>query len=430
MGREFTEVVAGARRIPLYLLQFDKRGACTSAETRAALLEGVKARDYTDVYVFAHGWNNGFEASLELFQNFFRRFAELRPADDTWRPVFIGLQWPSIVLVFPWERGPKLAADSQADPQRGAIDDIASALSEVEAIHFRELAHRGTLSEHERAELLRLTRRAIENRDTDEFGEDSPDETELLVAWRALQSSAEAQDTNDDFGFARDVTAPAQSAGLDALDPRNLIRVATVYTMKDRAGVIGSVSLRSLLEDLDSTHAPVRLIGHSFGARVVLAALATAQLSRKVRSALLLQPAVNQFCLAEAGQIPNSTRAGGFNAALSKLALPLYSSFSAKDFPLHETFHLSVRRTKDLGEAEIAAGAPPSIYCALGGYGPRGLNAAFLNVHEIQDTGSYSLSANVRVVALDGTRGRINGHGDVANRFTCWALVDQDQRNT
>ncbi|HKE96832.1 MAG TPA: hypothetical protein VKB34_21170, partial [Povalibacter sp.] len=188
------------------------------------------------------------------------------------------------------------------------------------------------------------------------------------------------------------------------------------------------IAVRPLLEELSTLGAQVRLIGHSFGARVVLAALSTASLPGKVRSALLLQPAVNQFCLADAGQVPQSTQPGGFHRALDQLQLPLYSTFSAKDFPLHETFHLSLRRSRDLGEAEIAAGAPPSIYCALGGYGPRGLANGELATVQIQDAGKYEFATTARVVALDGTAGRINGHGDVTNRYTCWSLAEQDQR--
>ena len=30
------------------------------------------------------------------------------------------------------------------------------------------------------------------------------------------------------------------------------------------------------------------------------------------------------------------------------------------------------------------------------------------------------MSGGNRIVALDGTQGRINGHGDATNRYTCW----------
>lgn len=428
MSLEYAQIASGERRVPLYLLQFDKKGASTSIATRAELIDAVKARTYTDVYVFAHGWNNDFDASLQLFRNFFQGFLDARPADAAWKPVFVGIQWPSIVIVFPWEKGPQLAgADPDSRFQQQAVAEIADELSPPQARRFTELAGKRELSESEQLEIAQLMRAAIRGDTVSELGDDAPSEAELLLSWRALQSS-DADDSHGDFGFAEESAAGPQAAGLGILDPRNLVRTGTVYMMKDRAGIIGSVAVRPLLEELTASGAQVRLIGHSYGARVVLAALATATLPQKVRSALLLQPAVNQFCLAEAGQIPKTTTPGGFRKALDQLRLPLYSTFSAKDFPLHDTFHLALRRKKDLGEAEIAAGAPPSIYCALGGYGPSGLtNGAAASV-QIQDAGRYEFAAASRVVALDGTQGRINGHGDVANRYTCWSLVEQDQR--
>jgi pimeloyl-ACP methyl ester carboxylesterase len=427
MATEFAEITDGTRRVPLYLLQFDKNGACTSPQTRAAFLDGIRNRDYTDVYVFAHGWNNGFDESLALFRNFFRGFLAARPTDPNWRPVFVGIQWPSSVIVFPWERGPQLAADRDTEFQSKAIADIGESMDATSQLRFSELAARESLSEDERDELLRLTALSLRDAGFSESGESAPDPDTLLGAWRSLQQRDRVEES-DEFGFAAEPTVTPHAAGLEVLDPRNLIRVATVYTMKDRAGVIGSQSLKPLIQELTALAAQVRLVGHSFGARVVLTALTTARPDLKVRSALLLQPAVNQFCLAQTGHVPDSTLPGGFHAALAKLQVPLYTTFSAKDFPLHDTFHLSLRRAKDLGEAAIA-GAPPSIYCALGGYGPKGLTRGLVT-REIQDSQPYEFLSGTTVLALDGTNNRINGHGDVTNRYTYWALVDQDlQKN-
>lgn len=429
MALEYIDIVSGPSQVPLYLLQFDKRGTPTSPATRAELIEAVRAGRYSDVYIFAHGWNNDFDASETLFKTFFQGFLGARPADPAWQPVFVGIQWPSIAIVFPWEKGPQLAGGTPDNEfQRRAAAQIAAELPPIQALRFTQLLGQPALSNSNQTELAALVCAAIRADGLSDAGETSPDEQELLSAWRSLQNSSAAEDNSGDFGFADEPGAAPRAAGLGFLDPRNLVRGATVYMMKDRAGVIGSVGVKPLIEALASTGAQIRLIGHSFGARVMLAALSTATLQHKVRSALLLQPAVNQFCLADAGQIPGSAQAGGFRKALDQLALPLYTTFSAKDFPLHDTFHLALRRAKDLGEAAIAAGAPPSIYCALGGYGPCGIANGAAASAQIQDSGSYELSAGSRVLALDGTAGRINGHGDVTNRYTWWALAEQDRR--
>jgi hypothetical protein len=105
---------------------------------------------------------------------------------------------------------------------------------------------------------------------------------------------------------------------------------------------------------------------------------------------------------------------------------PILSTFSKKDFPLHGTFHLSLRRDSDLGEAQIAAGGtsagdPPSRYAALGGYGPRGAGQSLID--PIPGTGeSYGDLGVAPIIGLDGSKGRITGHGDIAKPETAWAL--------
>lgn len=445
MAAPFDSVSAAGFAVPLYLLQSDKSGNLTSPEARDDLLARIADGSLRDVYLFAHGWNNDFGESLDLFKRFFSGFLERRPASATsdWKPVFVGLQWPSIVLVFPWEKGPKIAGANPAAVdqlfQQQAVSEIGSELGRADAERFAALAARAALDEAEQRELVRLARSAIAGGVPETANDVVPSEAELLASWRSLEHAGKpAAPLSGDFGFAAEPgeaapsAAPAggpQAAGLfSALDPRNLVRGATVYLMKDRAGTIGAKAVRPVVEALVAGGAEVRLIGHSYGCRVVLAALATGEFQSPVRSALLLQPAVNQYCFAEAGRIPGTAGAGGFRRALDQVRLPIYSTFSPHDFPLHDTFHLALRRAKDLGEAEIAAGAPPSIYCALGGYGPQGLADGSGAALTIADAGAFAYPPAARIVALDGAGERITSHGDVTNAFTCWALAEQDAR--
>ena len=431
MSEPFEFVEAGGWKVPLYLLQFDSDGEIESVEARKGVLEEVVNGRYRDVYVFAHGWNNDFNDSLELFRKFFQGFLTLQPNDRIWSPVFVGIQWPSVVLVFPWERGAKIAGnEAEADFQNRALSLIGeeSKRAGSDPDRVTTLAKKESLKEDEQRELATLLRVAIRGSSAEIDGDEIPTESDLIAAAEGFQKAGAPPPTGE-FGFANERgPAGAQAAGfLSALDPRNLIRVATVYMMKDRSGIIGSKAVNQLITELTNAGADVRLVGHSYGARVMLTALATANLRSKVRSLLLLQPAVNQYCFAEAGQIPGRNGAGGFQSVLSQVALPIFTTLSAKDFPLHEAFHLALRRGKDLGEAEIAAGEPPSKFCALGGYGPRGVSPASIEVLEIADSGSYPTRPATRLVALNGSNNRINGHGDVTNRYTFWALSEQDR---
>jgi hypothetical protein len=144
------------------------------------------------------------------------------------------------------------------------------------------------------------------------------------------------------------------------------------------------------------------------------------ELTRPVDSLLLLQPAVSYLSLS--AKVPGTTRAGGYRAALDpkRVVPPILSTYSRKDFPLHRTFHLSLRRESDLGEAQIAgAGDPPSKYAALGGYGPRGAGERLIDLPRSGD--DYTLNA-ARVIGLDGSANLINSHGDVHSPHTAWAM--------
>ncbi|MDM0122587.1 hypothetical protein [Variovorax arabinosiphilus] len=439
MTTSFSTVTAQGHAVPLYLIQGDKSGTLKTPEAYRELVDKVTDGTFHDVYVFAHGWNNDFDESVDLFKRFFTGFLERRVPSADWKPVFVGVQWPSVVLVFPWEKGPAIAggnnAEADRDFQHHALGVIGDELDDAEAARLRELAGRGSLEAVEQVEAVGLARAAMRGSLPEIARDTLPTEAELLESWRALdQASRPSVPVNPDFGFADEPDAAAaagtaQAAGLlSALDPRNLIRGATVYMMKDRAGTIGANLVGPLLQSLTGAGASVRLVGHSYGCRVMLAALSTATLPYKARSALLLQPAVNQYCFAEAGSIPHTQGSGGFARAIDQVELPIYSTFSPHDFPLHDTFHLALRRAKDLGEAELAAEAPPSIYCALGGYGPQGMANGSASTIPIVEQATFEYPATARVVALDGAGERITSHGDVTNAFTCWALAEQDAR--
>jgi hypothetical protein len=60
----------------------------------------------------------------------------------------------------------------------------------------------------------------------------------------------------------------------DAIDPRNILRLLSLYQMKDRAGTVGTNGVADLLRRmLGATGAGMRVCGHSFGAKVMLSAL-------------------------------------------------------------------------------------------------------------------------------------------------------------
>jgi len=217
---------------------------------------------------------------------------------------------------------------------------------------------------------------------------------------------------------------------LDALDPRKILRLITLYQMKDRAGVVGTRGVGPLLHDvLRSKPAATRvhLLGHSYGGKVVLSAVhALPGGAPTVQSVLLLEPAVNAWCFAP--DVDGGGYPGGYHDVLDRVEGGIFTTFTKDDVPLRRVFHLAVRRPSDLGELKVAAGIrpdPPSVYAALGGFGPAGLDDAtceFLRIKVVLD--HYKVNRPIKVLALNADD-VITGHGDISNPSTWWALYNQ-----
>jgi pimeloyl-ACP methyl ester carboxylesterase len=204
--------------------------------------------------------------------------------------------------------------------------------------------------------------------------------------------------------------------------------------MKDRAARVGARGVHQLLRDILSTGPGPRLhlVGHSYGAIVILSALCyppTESLPAPVDSMLLLQPAVSQWCFA--ANVADKGYPGGYRPALDRVRGKIITTFTKQDGPLTRLFHLAVRRARDLGQPNIAPGgtllpAPPSLYAALGGFGPAGLADEEHQVSRIKPPGEkYDLDATTpKLLALNGDD-VIKSHGDISNPETWWALFQQ-----
>jgi len=433
---------ADGTSVPLYLIPFDKQGRCIGPKTLEHLKTTAANGGFTDIHVYSHGWNNVFKEAVAHYTEFFTGYFGLRKnaglSGVNYKPLLVGIIWPSTALVSEDEETPKFAATIPVEERAEAADNEMFALKELaddvpgnDVPRLFELAGQDRpISHAEALDLARILLPIFGREAADKEGIASSVSAEKLVkSWEqtarpAVESEGKPAAIPDDDDAA---AAPGpQSAGiLDFLNPREIIRTATVYQMKDRAGTVGKNGVSPLLRDLlGGTKARVHLTGHSYGAKVVLSALCLNEHPRKVTSVLLLQPAVNGFCFA-ASIKENGGSPGAFRPALERSERPVFCTFSSHDQPLTKFFHIALRRDGDLGEIRPAAG-PPSMFAALGGFGPHGLLDG--ESKTIPMTGSpakYDLSnAKIRVYALDGSDDKIHGHGDVRNPFTEWALVN------
>jgi hypothetical protein len=416
--------------VPFYVIQFDKDGNCTSPAALDHLI--ATSRNKTDVFVFSHGWNNDWEAATRRYDRFVERFIEVRHQEwqspsRPFAPVLVGVFWPSTSLVAPWEQGPDIAPAGITDP------DVAVLADELEpdqkAALLQIVSDPSDAGVGELADILAAALPA----GSDELGDDGDavSADDLRSVWQAVGDHNPTRPPERPGGFIDDqgandgdIAAPA-AAGWNPIDKiRDAIRATTVLLMKDRAGRVGGNGVGQMLRRLldASTETRVSLVGHSYGAKVVLSAVANGPAQRrKIDSVLLLQPALS--CYAFATDIDGHP--GGYRPALDRVRLPILTTFSQHDEPLTRFFHLAVRRKSDLGEAVIAApGQPPSKFAALGGFGPHGADG---DVDFIPMPGvgtSYPPLSGRRIIAVDGTP-YISSHGAVEVPETAWALLSQ-----
>jgi hypothetical protein len=429
-----------------WLLKFDKTGVCISPHTRAALLKRLDTVPDTPVILFSHGWNNEFGDATTLYAAFLKQLQQHlhKFSNGALRPLFVGVIWPSTWLSF--DTGPAIAAEGKRDARAEADDalkrELAAGLPDpATRQRFYALLEAPQIGKNDAAELGELVAKALDAETAagaaDTEGGSARTKEAIVAAMHALQLlDAPAPVTPGDAGEGGTIdgnaAAPLQDAGfLDFLDPRRALRVASVYQMKDRAGTVGFNGVSALVTDiLAHSHAPLHAVGHSYGAKVILSAIAAATVTRPLASVLLLEPAISHLCFA--AQIPGGNLSGGYRGVLGKIGKSILMTYSANDFPLHEVFHRALLRPADLGEMRISAagqatsaGAPPNLFAALGGYGPRGAGEQLRE--PLPDPGSPVLVPDTVIpIAYDGTLfKRVGGHGDVASPHTAWLLYSQ-----
>jgi pimeloyl-ACP methyl ester carboxylesterase len=435
-----------AQPAPVYIIRYDKDGTCCNPTVRDGLIGAIRAGGYSDIFLISHGWNNEWEDARTFYLSFFEQYERVRVehgiANRGYRPLFVGVFWPSTVLVLPSDLPPPGAAGPPGrmpslSPRE--IKLVADELPSSNARRLRALVRRGrVLNDAGRRELARILLPVYRSsRDADDevngaAGAGSADE--IVEVWRqaALGLTGSAPESPATSG----ATSPSAPGALPAIldDLRWLLRFTTFLVMKDRAGVVGRNGVAALLDEVlrADTATRVHMIGHSYGAKVCLSALCRGDKPRAVNSVLLLQPALSAWCFAADLPDPrrpgtSTGRPGGYRPALSRVDAPIATTFSRNDYPLSRIFHHFVRRRQDVGETE-GRGAPAvaNPYWALGGFGPKGLGdeAAVIDPMLAAPT-RYDFVPMHRVYGLDGSAGAIPGHGGVNNLYTWWVLYSQ-----
>src|SRR3569623_3398760 len=196
--------LADGTQAPWYLMPFDKFGTCEAPATRTYLIGDVHQGRYTDIFLFSHGWNNDWSDANALYDGWLKGYAELQQKLHVtharpFKPLFIGVIWPSTALVFPSERGPRFAGaapnvpDALVGQERDEIRALAEAIPDAQRPRFYALTQQhGGLTGDEALELAQILAPVYQSKNNElDSDSASPAPEELRDLWtQALRQLA------------------------------------------------------------------------------------------------------------------------------------------------------------------------------------------------------------------------------------------------
>src|SRR5260221_7686713 len=156
---------------PFYIIPYDEQGRCQGPLTRDQLLSAAQNGPFTDVFLFSHGWNTDWSVATGAYNTFLQGYMQMRRQHGVsyshpYQPLLVGIFWPSVALVMPWESAPAIAGLPADDPkltdlhiaqERQEVQSIASALAAEDVERFYVLSQRQQgLSQDEALELAKI----------------------------------------------------------------------------------------------------------------------------------------------------------------------------------------------------------------------------------------------------------------------------------
>lgn len=434
-------------RFPYAEVEFTSAGAPLDAAQQRTALDTIRQADATDVLVLVHGWNNDMSVARRLFERLTDNLAEVMdrvPGGADRRIAVIGVLWPSVR----WADDDEIAGGGAgvADEQQALRLAIRQSVDDPpEVARLEELVPRLEESATARQEFLDLLRAHLPEPTEDD--EEPP--PSALVEGDAEDVFDEASAPDTDLGGATDIGGGAAGgqglgggASFGAGGPtatgetelggaagfgfggilrgaRTLLNLTTYYTMKSRAGDVGSKGVAGLLHAL-AEHAPdvrLHLAGHSFGARVVTAA---AVQGPPVHAVALLQGAFSHHGLAE--DYDGKGNDGAFRAALApdpKITGPLLITHTANDRAVGLAYAAASRLAR---QRASGFGGPNDLYGGIGRNGALNTPEVARPAGELLDVGQpYELVAG-RVHNLRADR-FIGSHSAVTGPQVAYALL-------
>ncbi|MFJ1975187.1 serine-threonine protein kinase [Streptomyces sp. NPDC087903] len=454
---------------PYWELTFDADGDPDGA-ARDRLLAQVRERGVRDLVVFSHGWNSDRPGATRLYSRFFAPFPELAPRA---RLGYAGVVWPSMrfsdepIPDFPRSvaaettRRPALDKDTrhallETFPGRATVIDQIARLLEQQPREEAELEEFGRLVRI-LVDVVPPGPQALFAADT--LAEGVPQSEPGMFSGSAAAACEQfagalarlaARENAGEEGEGRDggVTDGNSSGGEPSAGRRlpgappsfalpnpwdgahELLRQATYYAMKRRAGTVGERGLGRVVGQLAAVAPEVRvhLVGHSFGGRLVSFALrGLPEGVRTVKSVTLLQGAFSHYAFAS--RLPHDPRAGGvLQGQQNRIDGPLVCCYSHFHSALGTIYPLASRMAGD-AEGVVAFDIGRTLGAKWGAMGHDGVQAvpgtrAWKLADALRTTLPSSGCVNIDAAAVVHRGGAPSGaHSDIVHRELAQVVV-------
>ena len=428
----------GVFPFPYFPVQFTKEGRLYRPAEAETLLDGVR-RGVSDLFMLSHGWNNNAAEAQALYAGLAAKLAAQIadiPALRNRTYAICGILWPS-----------KRFEDHELIPEGAAALNDAITQEHLQA-RLRDLSELvqaegwpGAVTDRAARSVLAAAVLLVSRWDAKPAAR-----RELVDSLRGLlpAENADSEDASNRFfslapdllveQLARPLTAPrVQPAGGASLDLScngaagfrdlfgglhgallHFLNFTTYYLMKARAGDVGVSGVKPLLESIAGVR--LHLIGHSFGCRVLTAAVNTLSGADRCSTLTLLQGAFSHNGFASQFDGAND---GAFRRVVAQKMVrgPILITHTRNDKAVGVAYPIASRLA---GQCAAMVGDEHDLYGGLGSNGAQ--NTPERVVGTLLDVGGkYTFAGgkphNLKADAL------IGGHSDIVKPQVAYAVA-------
>jgi hypothetical protein len=407
---------------PYGLISFDDDGRERTDDPAGGifskvLLEKARKEQPSHIFLFSHGWKGDMPTAIEHYHSWIGAMAKLtadwNAMGNNFRPLFVGLHWPSL----PW--------GDEAQPRPNGIGFGTAESPELQSLIDAAVRHFGG------GEAVRQPLEVIFH----EFQRDPAARVlsdEALAAYRQLadaigfSAGGGPQAAPDEEGAPLDPQAAVraerfalagQSFGIFGAIKNGVLaglQQMSFWKIKHRARAVGEGGMHAFVGALQrACDARIHLMGHSFGSIIISSILGgpggNSPLPKPVNSAVLVQGALSLWSFAD--QIPDSDQPGYFRTAVAggAVAGPIVATQSQGDTAVGRLYPAAVGLVD-----EIDFGADVKLP-RFGGVGTWGIQGTRIvdpgSTKVLVQSGHYNLQPG-HIYNLDGSE-FIKDHSDI-----------------